>query len=310
MSDSLRPPWNSLGKHSGVRSLSLLHGIFPTQDLPNSGRFFTSWATREALILVKGSYRAAAGGNPASRAKKEMEAASRPQGISNNLAWQVNLYPISSRHKIRGLQNFIQWRTLFRNWLLFARHSTRYWGQDVNKTDTRHQRESAEDAAVYHVTVSQAVWNRFVVLGDLSVSSFYIFLKKKNKKQKIVECLLTSHCNLTEIIDAFRKTYFQGLKCMTVTDGRRSGARHFGAVKPDSPCFFHPAKKAWRRQAYNGDDHLCRMDGVLSCENKSLEGFKQLVHVPKSQLTSIYWVLILNSNKKSVINYGLFMFTP
>ena len=110
-----------------------------------------------------------------------MEAASRPQGISNNLAWQVNLYPISSRHKIRGLQNFIQWRTLFRNWLLFARHSTRYWGQDVNKTDTRHQRESAEDAAVYHVTVSQAVWNRFVVLGDLSVSSFYISLKKKQK---------------------------------------------------------------------------------------------------------------------------------
>jgi len=36
--------------------------------------------------LVKGSYRAAAGGNPASRPEKEMEPASRAQGISNNLA--------------------------------------------------------------------------------------------------------------------------------------------------------------------------------------------------------------------------------
>ena len=36
MSDSLRPhglysPWNSLGQNTGVGSLSLLHGIFPTQ---------------------------------------------------------------------------------------------------------------------------------------------------------------------------------------------------------------------------------------------------------------------------------------
>ena len=38
MSDSLRPyelhsPWNSLGHYTGVGSLSLLHGIFPTQGL-------------------------------------------------------------------------------------------------------------------------------------------------------------------------------------------------------------------------------------------------------------------------------------
>ena len=41
LSDSLRPhglysPWNSLGQNTGVGSLSLLQGIFPTQGL-NSG---------------------------------------------------------------------------------------------------------------------------------------------------------------------------------------------------------------------------------------------------------------------------------
>ena len=57
MSDSLWPhglysPWNSPGQNTGVSSLSLLQGIFPTQGLnPGAciaGRFFTSWATREA----------------------------------------------------------------------------------------------------------------------------------------------------------------------------------------------------------------------------------------------------------------------
>ena len=56
MSDSLRPhglysPWNSLDQNTGVGSLSLLQGIFPTQGLnpglPHCRRFFTSWATRE-----------------------------------------------------------------------------------------------------------------------------------------------------------------------------------------------------------------------------------------------------------------------
>ena len=58
MFDSLRPhglysPWNSPGQDTGVGSLSLLQGIFPTQwertqDSHIAGRFFTSWATREA----------------------------------------------------------------------------------------------------------------------------------------------------------------------------------------------------------------------------------------------------------------------
>ena len=40
------------GQNTGVGSLSLLQGIFPTQDQTQvshiAGRFFTSWATREA----------------------------------------------------------------------------------------------------------------------------------------------------------------------------------------------------------------------------------------------------------------------
>ena len=41
--------WNSPGQHTGVGSLSLLQGIFPTQGsnprLPHCRQFFTSWAT-------------------------------------------------------------------------------------------------------------------------------------------------------------------------------------------------------------------------------------------------------------------------
>ena len=49
MSDSLQPhglyiPWNSLGENTGVGSLSLLQGIFPTQGLnpglPHCRRIF------------------------------------------------------------------------------------------------------------------------------------------------------------------------------------------------------------------------------------------------------------------------------
>ena len=59
MSDSLQPhglysPGNSPGQNTEVGSLSLPHGIFPTQGsnlgLHIAGRFFTSWATREAQI--------------------------------------------------------------------------------------------------------------------------------------------------------------------------------------------------------------------------------------------------------------------
>ena len=60
VSNSLRPhglysSWNSLGQYTGVGSLSLLQGIFPTQGSNQvfciAGRFFTSWATREPLYL-------------------------------------------------------------------------------------------------------------------------------------------------------------------------------------------------------------------------------------------------------------------
>ena len=48
--------WNSTGKNTGVGCHSCLQGIFPTQGLNlvsyNAGRFFTIWATREALKLV------------------------------------------------------------------------------------------------------------------------------------------------------------------------------------------------------------------------------------------------------------------
>ena len=59
MSDSFWPhglysPWNSLGQNTGMGSLSLLQGIFPTQGSNQvshiAGGFFTSWATREALV--------------------------------------------------------------------------------------------------------------------------------------------------------------------------------------------------------------------------------------------------------------------
>ena len=53
MSNSLQThglysPWNSPGQNAGVDSPSLLQGIFPTQVSRIAGRFFTSWATREA----------------------------------------------------------------------------------------------------------------------------------------------------------------------------------------------------------------------------------------------------------------------
>ena len=66
VSDSLWPrglysPWNSLGQNTGVGSLSLLQGIFPTQGLNpglppcrQTGRFFTSWAMREVQEFWSG----------------------------------------------------------------------------------------------------------------------------------------------------------------------------------------------------------------------------------------------------------------
>ena len=54
VSDSLQlrglySPWNFPGQNTGVRSLSILQGIFPTQGSNQvshiGGGFFTSWAT-------------------------------------------------------------------------------------------------------------------------------------------------------------------------------------------------------------------------------------------------------------------------
>ena len=50
--DPMYSPWNSPGQNTGVGSLSLLQGIFPTQESNQvsciAGRFFTNWAIREA----------------------------------------------------------------------------------------------------------------------------------------------------------------------------------------------------------------------------------------------------------------------
>ena len=54
----LYSPWNSPGQNTGVGSLFLLQGIFPTQGLSqvscNADGFFTSWATREAQEYLSG----------------------------------------------------------------------------------------------------------------------------------------------------------------------------------------------------------------------------------------------------------------
>ena len=59
MSDSLQPhglysPWNSPGQNTGVGSLSLLQGIFPTQG-SNSGLSHCGWILYQ--LSHKGSWR-------------------------------------------------------------------------------------------------------------------------------------------------------------------------------------------------------------------------------------------------------------
>ena len=53
-------PWNSLGQNTGVGSLSLLQGIFPTQGpnpgLPHCRQILYSWATREAQVQEEENY--------------------------------------------------------------------------------------------------------------------------------------------------------------------------------------------------------------------------------------------------------------
>ena len=59
MSDFLQPhglysPWNSLGQNTGVDSLSLLQGIFPTQGLnpglPNCRQIFYQLSQEESFL--------------------------------------------------------------------------------------------------------------------------------------------------------------------------------------------------------------------------------------------------------------------
>ena len=49
-------PWDSPGQNTGVGSLSLLQGIFPTRDRTQvshiTGRFFTSWATGKVILYL------------------------------------------------------------------------------------------------------------------------------------------------------------------------------------------------------------------------------------------------------------------
>ena len=63
VSNSLQPhglysPWNSTGQNTGVDTFSLLQGIFLARDWTQvsciTGRFFTSWATGEALCFTGG----------------------------------------------------------------------------------------------------------------------------------------------------------------------------------------------------------------------------------------------------------------
>ena len=51
-------PWNSPGQNTGMGSHALLQGIYQPRDQIQvsciAGRFFTSWATREALAIYAG----------------------------------------------------------------------------------------------------------------------------------------------------------------------------------------------------------------------------------------------------------------
>ena len=73
VSYSLQPhglysPWNSPGQNTGVGSLSLLQGIFPTQGsnpgLPHCNSILYSWSTREAWEYWSGSPIPSPGGLP------------------------------------------------------------------------------------------------------------------------------------------------------------------------------------------------------------------------------------------------------
>ena len=83
----LYSPWNSPGQNTGVGSLSLLQGIFPTQELNQgllknpAGRFFTNWAFREAGSTIKQSAR-----------KRAVSGCFNMLPLTNALWWLVLIY--------------------------------------------------------------------------------------------------------------------------------------------------------------------------------------------------------------------------
>ena len=58
VSDSLQPPWNSPGQNTGVGSLFLLQGIFPTQGLnsgfPHCRQILYQLSHKESLRILEG----------------------------------------------------------------------------------------------------------------------------------------------------------------------------------------------------------------------------------------------------------------
>ena len=59
VSDSLPPPWNSLGQNAGLGSLSLLQGIFPTQGsnpgLPHRRQILYCLSHQGSLCYIAGT---------------------------------------------------------------------------------------------------------------------------------------------------------------------------------------------------------------------------------------------------------------
>ena len=135
-------PWNSSGQNTGVGSLSLLQGIFPTQGSnPFSciaGRVFTSWATREAQECWNGQPIPSLGDlpdpgiEPGSSALKAdslpIELSGKPLwAIREANRWVLGQLPVSSVSKLPWCFPQIQgsnWKTALGN--LFRRMKVQF----------------------------------------------------------------------------------------------------------------------------------------------------------------------------------------
>ena len=78
MSDSLQPPWNSSGQNTGVGSLSLLQGIFPTQGsnpgLPHCRKMLYQLSHKGSPRILEWAsvfWRSSASGDPFSRGSSQ-----------------------------------------------------------------------------------------------------------------------------------------------------------------------------------------------------------------------------------------------